>query len=279
MQAVPPILKICRYTIIDHVRQKSFIVMLLIGAAFVFFTRSCYHGNYMVNGQMLGAWTVAESIAKMSFHTIAFTMMFLAALLAVRAFSRDRDYGMQACILSKPITRGQYVTGKVLGLWALAFFCMFILHAMVFLIMALQAKVFMPAFLAASLLCSLNVLVVVMGALVLSLSMSDFVAFMAVMAITVISFVADGIHTLHQSQMLQAIIQPHGTGPQSDVTWRTVIYYLWPKISELEITAASLIDHGWLRGWGALYPLANILAYCLIAAALLLWRFRREEIL
>jgi len=277
--ALPTILKIGRYTIRDHVRQKSFIVMLLIGAAFVFFTRSCYQGNYMVNGQTLGAGTVSVSIAKMSFHTIAFGMMFLAALLAMRAFRYDRDHGMQACIMAKPITRVQYVAGKALGLWTLALTCMFILHAIVFFIMALRVKMFMPAFFTASLLCSLNLIFVVMSVLVLSLCLSDFVAFIAVMAITVISFVSDGIHSLHQSQMLQVIMQPQGAGSQPDMTWTTFLYYLWPKLSELQISASSLIDHGWSWGWGTIYPLINIVAYDLILAALLLWRFREEEIL
>lgn len=278
-QTLAPILKIGRYTLIDHVRQKSFIVMLLIGAAFVFFTRSCYHGNYVMNGQMLGAGTVAGGIAKMSFHAIALCMMFLAGLLAMRAFRRDRDHGMQACIMAKPITRTQYVMGKVLGLWVLALACMFILHAIVFFIMALRVKVFIPAFLVSSLLCSLNLMLVVLSVLILSLLMSDFIAFLAVMAVAAISFVSHGVHALHQSQMLQAIIQPQGAGSQADMTWKTVFYYLWPKISELQISAAALIDHGWSGGWGAIYPFVNILAYCLCMSALLLWIFRREEIL
>ena len=245
----------------------------------MFFTRSCYQGDYLVNGQMLGAGSVAGGIAKMSFHTIAIGMMLLAALLAMRAFSHDRDHGMQACILAKPITRTQYVMGKVLGLWILALACMFILHVIVFFIMALRVKAFMPAFLAASLLCSLNLMFVVISVLVLSLCMSDFVAFIAVMAVTVISFVSEGIHALHQSQMLDAIALPQGAVSQADVTWTTVMYYLWPKLSGLQITAASLIDHGWSGGWADLYPLVNIFAYCLILLALLLWRFRGEEII
>jgi len=273
-RAISSILKIGRYTLVDHLRQKSFIAMFLLGAAFVFFTRSCYHGNYLVNGLPLGAGAVAAAMAKMSFHAIALAMMILAALLAMRAFSRDRDHGMQACIMAKPITRTQYVAGKIVGLWTLAFACMFVLHAIVFSVLALQAKVFMPAFLASSLLCSLNLLTVVAGALFLALLLPDFVAFMTVAAVIVISFVSHGVHALNQSQMLQMTAQP-----QDGVTWTTVMYYLWPKISELQIAAATVINPGSSCGWSEIYAFLNISAYGLVLTGLLLWRFKRAEIL
>ena len=278
-QPLTHILRIGAYTIRDHLRQKGFIVMILIGAAFVFFSRSCYQGDYLINGRMLDIGDVAMSVSKMSFHVIAVGMMFLAALLAMRAFRYDRDHGMQACIMAKPITRTQYVTGKVLGLWILALACMFMLHAIVFIVIALRVKVFMPIYLAASLLCAFNLLFMVMSVFVLSLFMTDFIAFIAVMAITLISFVSEGLHTIHQNQLLRVITMPHGAAHQEDVTWTTVMYHLWPKISGLQSSAASLIDRGWTWGWRGLYPLINILAYCLILAALLIWRFKGEEIL
>jgi len=276
-QILKPIGKIGLYTVSDHVRQRSFIVMLSIGAAFVFFTRGCYQGTYLVNGRMMGAGTVAGSVSKVSFHSIALAMMILAALLAMRAFSRDRENGMQAGILAKPITRGQYVAGKVIGLWSLAFACMFILHAIVFGIIALKVKVCMPSFLAASVLCSLNLALVIISVLIVSLFLPDFVAFMAVMTVAAISFVSNGIHALNQSQMLRTIPY-NGAESQTGLTWKTILYHVWPKISELQITAAALIDRGWSWGWGSIYPLVNILAYWLILLVLLRRRFNEEEI-
>jgi len=274
-----PILKIGRYTITDHVRQKSFIVMFLVGSAFVFFTRSCYHGDYLVNGRILGHGAVAGIFAKMSFHSIALAMMVLAALLAMRAFRYDRDHGMQACIMAKPITRTQYVLGKILGIWTLVLACMFVLHGIVFCLMALRVKVFMPAFLASSVLCSLNLLAVIVGVLLLSLFLPDFIAFMAAMAATLPSYVSHGVHALNQSRMLESIVRPQGASEPSDVTVSSVMYYLWPKLSELQIAAASLIDPGGSCGWGEIYPFLNVLAYGLVLTALLLWLFRGAEII
>ena len=94
--------------------------MFVICAIFVFLIRGCYQGNYMVNGQALDAGTIVGAVSKVTFHVIAVGVMLLAALLSMRVFRRDRDEGMQSCILSKPITRWQYVMGKILGLWALS---------------------------------------------------------------------------------------------------------------------------------------------------------------
>ena len=93
--------------------------MFVICAIFIFLVRGCYHGEYMVNGQELEAGKIVIMVSKITFHVIAFGVMFLAALLSMRVFRRDRDDGTQSCILSKPITRWQYVAGKILGLWVL----------------------------------------------------------------------------------------------------------------------------------------------------------------
>ena len=131
-KALPPITRIAKYTLIDEVRQRSFIVMFVICAIFVLLIRGCYQGNYMVDGHSLDAGTIVRVVSKVTFHIIGAGVMVLAALLSMRIFRRDRNEGMQSCILSKPIARWQYVLGKIVGLWVLSVAFMFILHSIVF---------------------------------------------------------------------------------------------------------------------------------------------------
>ena len=278
-KALPPIIKIARYTLADEVRQKSFIVMFIICSIFVFLVRGCYHGNYMVNGQLLDARTVAGTVSKVTFHVIAAGMMLIAALLSMRVFKRDRDDGMQSCILAKPITRWQYVMGKILGLWVLSVLFMFILHSIVFLITSINLNVVMPEYLTASLLCSFNLLFVIITVLLLTLLMPDIVAFLCVMGIAVIGSVVDGVYAISHSQTAQGIIQQQGPHPQSDITLWKVVYYLWPKLSGTQHLASSLIGGEGFHGIGSVYPLINVLLYCLILGALLFQRFKNEEII
>ena len=271
-----PVVRIAKYTIADVIRQKSFIVMFVICALFILLVRSCYQGNFAINGQALDAYAVVLFMSKVSFHFIAVGVMVLAALLSMRVFRRDRDEGMQSCILSKPVSRSQYVAGKILGLWMLTFVFMFILHAIVFIITSLNLNVVHPGYLAASLLCSLNLLFVIVAVLVLSLLMPDVIAFLFAVGVGIVSFVSDGIFAISRSSMGQAMMQQSGSS--SDLTGWKIFYYLWPKLSGTEQFAASIIRGGWFDGLASLYPLINILVYILILGALLLQRFGKEDI-
>ena len=273
-KTLPPIIRVSKYTFIDEVRQRSFIIMFVICAISVFFIRGCYHGTYMVNGQFLDSETIVRTVSKVTFHIIGAGVMLIAALLSMRVFRRDRNEGMQSCILSKPVARWQYVMGKIIGVWVLSVLFMFILHSIVFLITSINLKVVMPEYLMASLLCSLNLLFVVIAVLFLSLLMPDIVAFLCVLGIGVLGFVADGIAAISQSQMAQAMM----AHPQSDLTWWKVVYYLWPKLSGMQQFASSLISNEVCHGFGAMYPLINILLYCLILGTLLFRRFGNEDI-
>jgi ABC-type transport system involved in multi-copper enzyme maturation permease subunit len=276
-QTHSPITRIAKYTFMDEVRQKSFIIMFAICAIFIFLLRGCYQGNYMVNGQALDAEMVIRIVSKVIFHMISAVMMLVTALLSMRLFRRDRDYGMQSCILSKPIARWQYIAGKIFGLWALSTIFMFILHVIVFTITSINLKIFMPEYLIAALICSFNLFFVVVTALLLSLLMPDIVAFLCIVGIGVVSFVVEGISAISHSQTVQMVIpQP---GPLSGLTWWKVVYYLWPKISGTEQFASSFIGGGGFHGFESMYPLINVLVYCLILSMLLFRCFRKKDII
>ena len=277
-KSLPPITRITKYTLIDEVQQRSFVVMFVICALCVFLLRGCFQGNFMVNGQALDAETIVRTLSKATFHVIGAGVMVIAALLSMRIFRRDRTEGMQSCILSKPIARWQYVMGKIIGIWALSVLFMFILHSIVFLITSINLKVVMPGYLVASMLCSINLLFVVIAVLLLSVLMSDIIAFLSVLGVGVVGFVTDGIAAASHSQMAQVMMQQPGTGPQSDITWWKVVYILWPKLLGVQQLASSLIESESNHGIGSLYPLINVLVYCLILGALLFKRFKNEDI-
>ena len=137
----------------------------------------------------------------------------------------------------------------------------------------------MPGYLFGSLLCSINLLFVVIAVLLLSLLMPDIVAFLSVLGVGVVGFVADGIAAASHSQIVQAILQQSGSHPQTDLTWWKVVYVLWPKLLGVQQLASSLIESESLfQGFGQIYPLINVLLYCLILGALLFKRFRNDDV-
>ena len=269
------VLIIAKYAFADEVRQKSMIVLFTISALFVFLLRECYKGDYMVNGQALSADAISWTLSKVIFHVIAAGAMFIAALLTMRVFKRDREEGMLSCIMAKPIDRWQYVTGKILGLWALSVLFMFILHGIVFFIASLSMKTLVPAYLVASLLCSINLLFVVLTVFLLSLMLPDIVAFLCAVGIGLASLAANSIYTLSDSR-------PTAGDDAAICGSRTIGLYrvasclrLMAESIGTQQSASSLIGND---GGGPVYPLMNVLFYCLILGILLFLRFRNEEI-
>ena len=266
---------IAKYAFADEVRQKSLIVLFVLSTLSVFLLRQCYKGDYMVNGQALSADAIALTLSKVAFHVIAAGAMFIAALLTMRVYKRDRDEGILSCILAKPIDRWQYVTGKILGLWALSVLFMFILHSIVFFISSLSVKTLVSAYLIAFLICSLNLLFVILAVFLLSLMLPDIAAFLCAVGIGIVSLTVNGIYSFSQSQMGQVMMQQSVDHAQSGFTWWKAVYYLWPNVFGTQYYATSLIGDG---GNVAAYPLINVLLYCLILGVVLFWRFRNEDI-
>jgi hypothetical protein len=108
--------------------------------------------------------------------------------------------------------------------------------------------------------------------------MSDIIAFLSVLGVGIVGFVADGIAAASHSQMAQVMMQQPGTGPQSGITWWKVVYVLWPKLLGVQQLASSLIQSESNHGFGPIYPLINVLVYCFILGALLFKRFKNEDI-
>jgi len=269
------VIRLASFTIADEARQKSFIAILIICALFILMVRGCYHGDYMMNGQVVDSAKIIIMVSKITLHIIAGGVLFLAALLSMRIFRRDRGDGTQSCILSKPVSRRQYVSGKILGLWVLLTAVMIVLHGIVFLITSVSANMVMPEFFSASIWCSLNVLFVVLTVLLLSMMMPDIAALLCVIGIGMIGVAADGVFAVRHSPIGQAMMQHDA--PSDFSVWQ-IIYTVWPKLFGVQSFAASRIGAEGFGGPVFAVPILNVGIYCMIIGALLFWRFGKEDI-
>lgn len=271
-----PVVRIAKYTFVDDLRQRGFLVMFAILVTIVLLSRGCYQSSYMVNGRPVDTGMVVGSVSRVIFHMIMVGTMLITSLLSMRLLKRDRDDGVQALILSKPITRCQYMLGKVLGVWFLSSVFMVSLHFIVFLMASVTLGVVNPGYLLASLLACSNLLFVVITVLLLTLLMPDILAVLMVIGVGIIGLAGDGLYALSQSQTAQVIAEQAGVRPPSGLTLWRVIYYVWPKLSGTARFAASFVDGSFsLR---SAYPFINILLYCLVLYFLVLLKFRRQEI-
>jgi hypothetical protein len=104
--------------------------------------------------------------------------------------------------------------------------------------------------------------------------MPETAAFLCILGIAVVGLIIDGINALGSSQMTQTMTD----STQTDLSLGKILYYVWPKLSGMQYFASSFIGGGGFQGLWSVYPLFNILLYCLILCAMLFWRFRKEEI-
>lgn len=263
--------KIALYTIIDLVHHKSFYIMLTISILFVLLLKGCYKGDYVVNGQHITGNTVAWNASIIAFHLISGASLLIVALLSLGIFKRDKEDGSTAYILSKPISRIEYVLGKIAGLWSVSFLFMFILHLTIVVITYLNTGGLMPSYLAASLVCSLNVFFMVVLVCLLSLSLPDFASAFLSIGIVIISFISDILFKVAHSDILKAAL---GSAQDHVSIWRIV----WPKICALQFSAETLIDQSNFPVMGPIHPALNIGIFCIITLIVLIHRFAKEEL-
>ena len=128
------------FTINDELHYRSFYILTIISVLFVIMLRGCFSSDMFVNGQRVDSVTMGWHASLWAFHLISAAGVLIAVLLSMRVFRRDRENGMAVSVLSKPVSRIQYVSGKITGIFcshtALHLSCIFRFTLLCFLIPA-----------------------------------------------------------------------------------------------------------------------------------------------
>jgi len=263
--------KLLWYNVVDLTHHKSFYVMLTISLLMVLLLRGCYKQEYVVNGARVNSVTVAWHASIAAFHVIAAGSLLIALFLSLGGFRRDRDDGSVGYILSRPVKRLEYVLAKIAGQWIVATLFMVVLHATIVVVAYANSGGFIPGYLTASALCSLNVLFVVVMVNIVSLVLPDFAAALITLAVLGIGFFSESFHIMAGSELVKKAIPQAIDHPS---LWRI----LWPKITSVQYFAVTFINNGSFQCMGPVHPLVNILGYSALLTVLLIWKFNREEL-
>ncbi len=264
------LMRITAITIKDLMRQKSFYILLGVALLFLLLLRSCYHGNYVINGRPVDQASLAFHASVIAFHVVAAAMFLMTALLSMGIISRDREDGSMVMFLARAVDRWQYVLGRVAGTWVLATLFMLTLHLTIALIGLANTGQLTPEYLTASLLCSLNLLFAIVLTCALSLFLPNVVAGLFSLIIIGVGFVSDGAYQVMRHEAVRQFIPEEGP----TATWRII----YPKVYLLQDYAATWISHRAGEAMPPLYVVANVLAFTVLLAAAALWRFYQSEI-
>jgi ABC-type transport system involved in multi-copper enzyme maturation permease subunit len=266
------VIKITIYTILDQMRHKSFYVLLGISILFILMIRGCYDGGYTVNGRMVDTATVAWHVSKIVFHLIAAGMFLMVSMLSMKIFSRDHADGSTVMFLARSVFRWQYILGRITGTWALCLVFMFILHVTIFLTVWAKTGTVIPGYLTASLVCSINLLFVIVCVCFLSLFMPDFISALFTMGILFVGFISDGGYQIINSDIVRSAVPVSTNG--GPALWRIV----YPKVFMLQAYADAIISKSEFHNMGPFHPLLNLSFFILLILMLTLGCFNRKEI-
>lgn len=266
------VIKIAAYTMRDQMRYKSFYVLLGLSILFVLTIRGCYNASYTVNGEILDAAAVAWQVSKIVFHLIAAGMLLMVSMLAMKIFSRDHEDGSVVMFLSRSVSRWQYVLGRVAGTWVFALVFMFILHLTIFLTVWVKTGTVIPGYLAASLVCSLNLLFAIACVCFFSLFMPDFISALFTMGILFVGFISDGGYQIINSDIARSVIPSSING--GPALWRV----LYPKVFMVQAYADAIISKSEFHGMGPVNPLVNLSFFILLIMMFMVGCFNRRPV-
>lgn len=268
------VFRISVFTIKDELHYRSFYVMAIVAVFIVLMMRGCFSSDVVLNDQRLDSVTIGYHASIVAFHLVTIAGTLIGILLAMRVLKRDSENGMLFTIMSRPVSRMQYIASKVTGTWVLSYGLTFILHATIYIIMWINTGGRIPYFMAVSLLASLNVLFGIISVLFFSLIMPDVIAALLGITIIFISFISDSFYAISQTDIGKSIMEQIQQGEYSIALWRI----FWPKVAALQYFATSLIQKNEFFHAGPIHPVLNIVFYCFIGLLFLQWRFNSEEI-
>lgn len=249
---------------------------LLSGLAvlFVLLLRGCFDNEVVMNGQRIDGVTVGWHASLAAFHLIAGAGVFVAILLGMRVLQRDRLNGTTVALLSKPVSRLEYIAGKIIGVWLLAYGITFMLHLTVYGIMLFKTGGRIPFFIPASLVTSLNILCVVALVMLFSTVLPDVLAALCCGGIWVIGYASDSIYVASQTAMVKTVLEQMQRAEHTIALWRV----LWPKMMAVQYLAVGMIKENDAIFPTVWHPVLNVSTYAIIGLLLLYIRFSREEI-
>ncbi len=260
------------FTIRDQLRHKSYYVLLGGSILLLFLFRGCYHADFNVNGRGIDSAAFAGYISIIAFQIVCYAMFLLTILLSMKILTRDKNDGAMVMFLSRPVSRWQYILGRISGTWFLSTVFMLILHGILLGITWSQTGNILSSLLPASLLSAVNLLCIITMVCLFSLFMPDFIAAAISFGFIAIGFFSEAGYQIIQGKLFQAISQGNISPDYS--LWRV----LYPKINMLQYYAGTMISQSDFQGMGLVHPIVNVLAYLLVAGALLLVIFHRKEV-
>jgi len=257
VNANAPALTIARYTLKGYIKERVLLVVLVF--AFLLMVSS-----YVLAPLAVGAQR--KIIVDIGLASISVFGVLLVVLIAAGSYSREREKGILPNILSKPVSRVDFVLGKFLGTWVTVLLVMACMTFVYFVVMMVSRTSFNGVIFVAVFLSALEVAVVTAVMTFFSTFTSPLLSALFTLCVVVSGHLS--------ADLLEFAARFGGAGFHA---MSSVAYYLLPNLALFNVRSEAV--HGLplmnqyvlsVTVYGVFYTLSALLASALI--------FRRRDV-
>jgi len=245
----------------ECLRYRIFYFILIMAIFFIFLGKSCTPQMSTNNSMIIDLKTQQNLAMKVGFHGIIFWSVMLCGLLSSNLLSKEEEEGTVAMTLSRPVSRAQFVAGKILSVIMIS-----ILLSGVFLFLFyVEMKQFNPSILLSFLIMVISLILYAL----MTVALSFFIPRIAVPLVSMfIYLITLWISLPAYFDMIKSIWIPSG---------RVEMFYKFlPKFGDIQFIGASFIDVS-AKNYDIMIVFINALFYIFFFWFLILLLFKKRS--
>lgn len=249
----------------ECLRYRVFYFILIMAVLFILLGKSCTPQVSTSSNQIIDLKTQQTLAMKVGFHGIIFWSVMLCGLLSSNILSKEEEEGTVAMTLSRPVSRAQFVAGKMLAVIMISAFNLILLSGVFLFLFYVEMKQFNPGILFSFLIM---VLTLILYAL-MTVSLSFFIPRVAAPLVSMFIY----MFTLWISlpayfETIKYIWIPSG---------RIELFYKYmPKFGDIQFMGASFIDVS-SKNYDIMIICINTLFYSFFFWFLILFLFKKRS--
>ena len=249
----------------ECLRYRIFYFILIMAVFFILLGKSCTPQMSTGNNQIIDLKTQQTLAMKVGFHGIIFWSVMLCGLLSSNILSKEEEEGTVAMTLSRPVSRAQFVAGKILSVIMISIFNLILLSGVFLFLFYVEMEQFNPSILLSFLIMVITLILYALMTVALSFFIPRIAAPLVSMFIYLFTL---WISLPAYADSIKYIWTPSG---------RIELFYKFlPKFGDIQFIGASFIDVS-VKNYDIILIFTNVLFYIIFFWFLILFLFKKRS--
>ncbi len=249
----------------ECLRYRVFYFILIMAVFFILLGKSCTPQVSNSNNQIIDLKTQQTLAMKVGFHGIIFWSVMLCGLLSSNVLSKEEEEGTVAMTLSRPVSRAQFVAGKILSVIMISIFNLILLSGVFLFLFYVEMEQFNSSILLSFLIM---VFTLILYAL-MTVALSFFIPRIAAPLVSMFIY----LFTLWISLPVYADSIKYIWTPSGRIE---LFYKFLPKFGDIQFIGASFIDVS-VKNYDIILIFTNVLFYIFFFWFLILFLFKKRS--